>query len=168
MMSLVTAVWFALSTAGEAKQYQKPGMKPVLCNLLASPRLSAVEKEGKYEILCAYIKYICIHAKYYVCKDAVFKVFALGQVFLFCGLLSWNVPDCSRAGWTPGQMCFTLWANGSWVSRSLFSFEFLLQCTAIHFKLQLETGIGAWRSTVFMLFRKLTWIHFLTNVAAFL
>lgn len=77
-----------VSTAGEAKQYQKPGMKPVLCNLLASPRLSAVEKEGKYEILCAHIKYICIHVKYYVHKDAIFKVFALGQVFLFCGLLS--------------------------------------------------------------------------------
>lgn len=35
-MSLVAAVWFALSAAGEAKQYQKPGMKPVLCNLFCS------------------------------------------------------------------------------------------------------------------------------------
>lgn len=97
-----------VSTAG-TRQWQKPSMQLVVCSPLARPRLSALEKEEKYSILCTHIQQGCKILT--VCSwsyDLACFLEACQDTWGWVGL------------WVRCASPF-LWANGKWISHSLCS-----------------------------------------------
>lgn len=141
-----------LSTAG-SRQWQKISIQLVVCSPLAGPKLNALEREGKYWILCTHIHQGCNILT--VCSWS-------------CNLACFPEMCQDSSGWVGLWVsCDSpfLWANRRWISHSLCSLEPFLRCIANTLQVTTWNRRG---SAIFMWRRKSPWIHCCVNVVAHL